>query len=863
MISKSLIAEYLRFIVLIMNEVIDFYVHNVVLYDIDKNSFTISWHLIEGGEVIDDSVSRIEIEKILSDIMDKRKPQIGLPNCFDKKEQIGRNSMVVPLFIGDVPVGVLAITPPDEQNFDSYDAFLAQCVVDVVSNHYDKSDEDVLASLQFSILHRRGFLSASPDLPEVLHEFLRRIISYQEFPLLSKNVKAFGNIRLIGSNPENRKTSYLYFAKTLGIDDNTRELALKHTVNLSTKSIQQWMECIASNNKHYNIDPSYSNIFPDAISHIEAPCWFKGKLYGILSIDSSLNTAFNTKTMQVIYIIAAQAAPVIANAIKRSQLVKEQNYLISVINAIPDELLIINEDARIIAMNKSKTERFPEAELGQYCFEAFEYGRKEKCAGCYTLRTIDSGISFKQAMWEYTDSGTRKKRYVEISSGLIESPLGTKREAVEIVRDVSAQESLLQWMANTNKLLWDKSHEITANNGIPAWLVDHIAKGFQDMGIPRYRIYSYRNNQFQGDICMPAKCFKGKNFREFVLDPNEDLPSQLMCGDENMRPIRFEVNPSKCDGKEYLIPDKMEAWNYLTCYLSELPIKCNRFLNKDETCGWVDVPFVINDELTKKPSVYGKASVDWGNNKKISHMESETAHEMALLSAFGRFASLAIYAAHNHSALLRAKRDKTNLLDSFAHDAGSPTSELDYTIQNLLITSPMKAISECDRLQLLSKHLSALVGTYLMIGGQTATKINRRNVNLYKAVNDAYVIACTPFKEKSMEIIFKNMLPTEECEYCDASKLHIILVNLLKNAIPYSDKLIQVEIDRSCSSNCIRITDDGIGYKHDFTTIESMPDKHVGLWIANWFAVKHGWGLKVIKGSNGGTVALIKFTNNK
>lgn len=695
---------YLRRLVLIANEILDFHTHRVILFNRESREFDSRWHYLNIHPHLCTKWQSKHRQEALLRVLYERHPVIGPPPELEDKEWLNQESMLVPLYKGDDPVGVLFLSPHKGEHYDPYDAYIAYCTVQIISNHYVKPriTRDMLNPLQFWMLHRRQFLAATPTLTEVLDEYLYRLVGVEEFGVLSAKQVLFANIRIFTGLSGTDEFCLRFCKLTNNYGERSVQIATKHEQIVSEQALSSWIERCSTFDEHIqpDINPDYVKLFDTVSSHIAVPCRCRGKSYGVLSVDSPKENAFDRQIVQALSILGAHMAPVIANALTRLELSNKETYLRNVLDAIPDEVLIIDKDARIIAMNKAKKDRFKNAHLGQYCYDAFELGRENKCSGCYALHTLETGQPIRQALWKYSDPDTKRTGYVEISSGRIELPEAQSDQAVEIVRHVNAREAMLRWMADAQNLLWVKGEEKDEDGQMPKWFVHYIGQGLQSMGFPRYRIYKYSQNRFYGLICFPDDSFLGENFLTFFLDLSHDIPSKVLVRDGGMRPIRFSVSDKVPEDKKYDIPKAEREWNYLTCYLKKVPSECAKYLGKGDIKSWIDIPLGYHDPEVNDSQIFGKISVDWGRECESRHTESDTAYEMALLSAFGRFSSVAIRAAQNYQALVRTEREKAVLQTSkndanrFAHIVNNKLPISQYFLEKILQSEIPTALGE-------------------------------------------------------------------------------------------------------------------------------------------------------------------------
>ncbi len=701
----GVLTDYLQAVVLLANEVSDFERHCVHLFDRKLEVFGTQWHFLRGYKcerVDDESKQR---QAFLRGVLFNGQPVCGgLRSAVEEPASLDPGSVMVPLYLHDRPVGLLTLWPPEGKHLGEYDAYLAGCIAKVAATGFRPGDgRNALIPLQFMVLHRRHFLTATPTLSEVVRAYLEKVVlsegvrAYLEnvvgddrYTLFSKDTNVSANFRTAHHGGTDGSALTLRFSDFVGdVSDASKRRAREHRLTLSKADKNAWLHSWAESEGKAppDVDAEYRDLIRGTRSHVAVPCLYGEDLYGVLSVDSRMSEAFDTLAVRALCVLGAQMAPIFANAQARSTLVKERTYLEKVIDAIPDELLIVDKEGRILKMNSAKRQRFPDAREGQFCYEQFERGKSSPCTACYTLRSIDTGESVQQALWKYGAPGTEGPSYVEISAGRIdideEEPQG-----VEIVRYVTQRESMLRWMADTLNILSQVYQErlskhVRSPQEIADHLWEHVGLGLKAMGFSRYRVYGYNSPCFVGKFCFPADSFKGEDFRRFHLDPAEDVPSRVTLQDGKLRPVRFVVDTSQRE--TFYIPPEEVEWNYQTCCLNEVPPACAKYLGKDKIRSWVDIPIGTGCK------VYGKVSVDKGVPIGSGSTQPETAYEMSLLASFGRYASLSMYAAEEYVSLVAAQRKKAALefAGHIAHEFNNCKLALHVTIEYLKSRLPL------------------------------------------------------------------------------------------------------------------------------------------------------------------------------
>jgi signal transduction histidine kinase/PAS domain-containing protein len=549
--------------------------------------------------------------------------------------------------MGKTPMGLLILRAPPGMNFQPFDVHLANCLLDVLGTNFGSTTSiKLLNYLRFCILHRKHFLSSTPSVQDVVTAFLSRLVmAAGEYLAVPKPGRVFANLRLVDHPIDVIKdVSVIKFAGAMGVGYSGRAQLRKYEFQLKSADIRKWIGEWGQFRGRVpaDVDHNYKMLFPQARSHVAVPCSYHGHLHGILSVDSPYPNIFDKHVVEAISIVGAQAAPIIANAMRRESLLAEREYLKNVLDAIPDELFIIDKNARIASMNKAKKDKFRKARVGDFCYKRFEYDKDSPCIGCYALRALRKGIPVKQAIWRYPDVRSGETGYVEISAGRIASTRGRGHQAVEVVRYVTAREALLEWMTHMQDyLLLAHRDRVVARKHDPKIIAEllwkDIALGLKQMQFPRYRLYVFKPPQFLvGKECYPKSYYKGGNFTQFKLDVETDRPSWVTLRDKAFRPVHFIVDPKR--KREWYIPDREKEWNYLTCYLSQIPPECAKSFRWHSNT-WIEVPIRVGDQI------YGKFSVDKGPGDALAENQYITAYDMAILASFGRFASVVLHCA--------------------------------------------------------------------------------------------------------------------------------------------------------------------------------------------------------------------------
>lgn len=667
--------HYLRALISVANEVLDFQVHSVILFDGISRCFTHTWHFIDGLEILKKTRSK---RTFCLKVLREKQTKLCARSNYQTKPKVGRDELWVPLFLDHKEVGVLCLEAPPKKQFSLYDAYIAGCVADVVATGFTRKDKgkNLFRSLQFCMLHRKHFLSATPNLEDILKDYLHRITAQKQFPALLGKVSA--NFRIVYPMQFEKDKFDLRFALFSGkIPLKSRQHVSNRHKILNAHSIDRYLDSWAQSKIRLSkeIDNKYMTIFPNIHSHIAVPCQYSGELHGILSLDSIASRQFNKLVVQWLSIIAAQAAPIIANAQYREKSDKEQRYLHDVLDAIPDEISIVDSQSRIVFMNHAKMNSRPNAKIGQKCYKAFEYGMKKECPGCRTLHTLRTGEPVKQALWQYTSKGVpHEPAYVELSAGKIIHSPHNGPEAVEVCRVVNVRETMLKWIEKIqSQLLWaheeKKPRSRAEISEFPDKIWSFISLGLDEMGFTRHQIYTYRNSSFFGKICKPADDFSKNNFSDHFISVKNDIPSQILLRDSKLRPIKFVVD--KQLKRSSYIPKRQIQWNYLTCKVKKIPNARLKSFSHTSINSWVEIPIGVLGKIYGKISVYRKSAEE--KSDMFDETSFDNAQTMAILACFGRFASVAMHVALEHIDLVQIDKKNTMIsqASSIAHEFAS------------------------------------------------------------------------------------------------------------------------------------------------------------------------------------------------
>lgn len=320
-----------------------------------------------------------------------------------------------------------------------------------------------------------------------------------------------GNIRLLSKENQIEDQRVTFSGFTGSVNKQMSRKAYNHFHHVKETQINKWLDKWIYSIPH-DIDPGYYSLFPKARSHIAVPCYHNGILYGLISVDHLKPKQFKTLLIKWLCIIGAHTGPLVLNASLRERLSKERKYLSDVIDAIPDEIMIVNDKAHILMMNKAKKERCPGVREGMLCYTTLETGKARRCSGCYTFQTMENDTPILQGIWRSIRKGEQDFSYGEISTGKIDTLPSERCQAVEVYRDVTLREKILSWISISEiQSLW------TSHDSSPEDVWDRVASGLISFGFEEFQICTFCQDKFKGVICTSSSSYKGKKFTTIEL----------------------------------------------------------------------------------------------------------------------------------------------------------------------------------------------------------------------------------------------------------------------------------------------------------------------------------------------------------
>lgn len=170
-----------------------------------------------------------------------------------------------------------------------------------------------------------------------------------------------------------------------------------------------------------------------------------------------------------------------------------------------------------------------------------------------------------------------------------------------------------------------------------------------------------------------------------------------------------------------------------------------------------------------------------------------------------------------HDEAMRLSEVKSRFLANISHELRAPlTSLLGYSEMLLQSDQDMhERISGINTIIRNGEYMLNLVNDLLDLSKIEAGKleINKDHVNIYNVMTDVQHLFATQAKLKNISLEFDYQLPVPETIYTDPVRFKQILVNLISNAIKFTDKGY-VKVETACNKDGtlhIYVRDSGIG----------------------------------------------------
>ena len=175
-----------------------------------------------------------------------------------------------------------------------------------------------------------------------------------------------------------------------------------------------------------------------------------------------------------------------------------------------------------------------------------------------------------------------------------------------------------------------------------------------------------------------------------------------------------------------------------------------------------------------------------------------------------------------------ANRAKTDFLSTMSHDIRTPMNAIIglTTIAEKNLDDPVSVGEHLRKISMASKHLLTLINDILDISKVESGKLNLSPLtfSIVETVENLVNLSQPMIKEKNIDFNFRVNRMEREYFYADQLRLNQIYINILSNAIKYTEPGGHVSVDmreeESQIPGCVRLTykvaDTGIGMSPEF-----------------------------------------------
>ena len=297
-----------------------------------------------------------------------------------------------------------------------------------------------------------------------------------------------------------------------------------------------------------------------------------------------------------------------------------------------------------------------------------------------------------------------------------------------------------------------------------------------------------------GDYIIKGHSFKNSNFFEFYKSYNDIDAASAQALFEKITTTTGSVTMNNSRGEEYI--------------LAYTPVNA--------TAGWTLFSFMPMKNLT----------VDTENWLLIGFVSASLlilfVFDMAVMLYFNK----KLHAAAQEAAT--ANQAKTNFLSAMSHDIRTPMNAITglTAIAERNLDDKESTREYLRKITLASNHLLTLINDILDISKVESGKINLspQTFSIVETVENLVNLSQPMVKEKNIAFSFRVSRMEKEYLYADRLRLNQIYINILSNAIKYTEPGGSVSVDlreeESPKPGCTRLTyivsDSGIGMSPEF-----------------------------------------------
>ncbi len=299
---------------------------------------------------------------------------------------------------------------------------------------------------------------------------------------------------------------------------------------------------------------------------------------------------------------------------------------------------------------------------------------------------------------------------------------------------------------------------------------------------------------FDGDYLIKSKTFKNSNFFEFYKSYNPSDPALLESLHSEVTSSTGSVTILNSRGEEMLLAYTPIAESVEWTLLSIIP----KTALKINTQNWILIGVISAGLLVL--FVIDLLFVQQFNKKlRKAAMEAESANKA-----------------------------KTDFLSTMAHDILTPMNATIglTTIAQKNLGDPEATGESLRKIGLAGNHLLTLINDILDISKVESGKLNLSPVtfSIVETVENLVNLSQPMVKEKNIDFNFRVNRMEKEYLYADQLRLNQIYINILSNAVKYTEPGGSVSVDmkeeESPADGCVRLTyrvsDTGIGMTPEF-----------------------------------------------
>ncbi len=299
---------------------------------------------------------------------------------------------------------------------------------------------------------------------------------------------------------------------------------------------------------------------------------------------------------------------------------------------------------------------------------------------------------------------------------------------------------------------------------------------------------------FDGDYLIKSKTFKNSNFFEFYKSYNPSDPALLESLHSEVTSSTGSVTMLNSRGEEMLLAYTPIAESVEWTLLSIIP-KTDLKVN---TQNWILIGVISAGLLVL--FVIDMLFVRQFNKKlRIAATEAESANKA-----------------------------KTDFLSTMSHDIRTPMNAIIglTTIAQKNLGDPEATGESLRKIGLAGNHLLTLINDILDISKVESGKLNLSPVtfSIVETVENLVNLSQPMVKEKNIDFNFRVNRMEKEYLYADQLRLNQIYINILSNAVKYTEPGGSVSVDmkeeESPADGCVRLTyrvsDTGIGMTPEF-----------------------------------------------